>query len=56
MQSSKQFEIYRRGLSPAVFFGKCLLVTYNIAGFRDNLIAKHTGLRTQITDIVAEYE
>ena len=31
------------------------LCTYSITGFRDNLIAKHSGLRTQITNIVNEY-
>ena len=32
------------------------LCTYSITGFRDNLIAKHSNLRTQITNIVNEYQ
>jgi hypothetical protein len=32
------------------------LCTYSITGFRDNLIAKHANLRTQITNIIQPYE
>jgi hypothetical protein len=32
------------------------LCSYSVTGFRDNLIAKHPNLRTQITNIVNEYQ
>ncbi|MDR2814301.1 MAG: hypothetical protein LBB79_06575 [Prevotellaceae bacterium] len=32
------------------------LCAYSVTGFRDNLIAKHPNLRTQINTIVSEYE
>ncbi|MDR0559423.1 MAG: hypothetical protein LBG92_04590 [Prevotellaceae bacterium] len=32
------------------------LCTYTIAGFRDNLTTKYPSLKTQITNIVKDYE
>jgi hypothetical protein len=62
MQANDYRHVQQGRMPPAVLRlrgkerGRKLLCVYSVAGFRDNLVAKHPDLRTAITTITSKYE